>query len=404
MRIKLLIALCFVLTILSCSDDNVSQVDKKEVYSKEQIKLVSTLRKTALDICLITSNKETFQEIRAIVNLNIKFGQDENARFKDLIENGQSVYYTGNQLKKAPTVNRLFTNLCQSINNDSTETFLINNNIQIYWPYSENWDESKVPVVTYEPLNKMATEVVAYKLNQNGTIDSLIVDEEYAKNNPVWVINQNNTDYDNLPNFIKGKTVKNNIIYLIENSSKLPLNVAENLPLNDSTYVYSLYIGSMKAVKQWDTWIAGGSEFKFRMVGAKLVGGVQSTDYSMAIVSAPAFTRNDISNKKTKILNSLINIDWGIRETANGFALWEDDGGSSSQPVKFDVGYDKIKVSAEFKIGSVDDLIYQIALDRNSFFSINKVDNGNGLVDGFAYNTSGGVYWTMPWIITKRAY
>lgn len=390
-------------TIISC-DKNDPIVLTNQIYTQEDIKQVNILRETALNICKINV-LTTCNEVKSIIDINVEFGRDEQARFRDLIGTEKSVFFSVTPQQKSPNFNSYFSRMYSSPSEDSVSAYLIDNDIQIYWPYSENWDGRQIPVITFAPLDENATEVMAYRTNKDGNIDSLIVNEDYAMKYPVWVINKNKLSYDDLPNFIKGKISKNNVIYLqISKKSEIIQRVSNELPLNDSTYVYSIYIGSMRAERQWDTWVAGGSEFKFKMVGSrKTITGVEG-DYSMATVTAPAFSRKNINDKVTKSLNSLINIDWGVRETINGFALWEEDGGSASQTVKFDIGYDKIKVNGEFKIGGVDDLIYQIGLDRSSFFSINTIDQGNGMLNGFPYYSSGGVYWTMPWIITKRAY
>lgn len=386
----------------SCDNEEI-QKSVEPLYSQEELNLLNTLQKTALNICKM-NDINACKEVKSIVELSIEYGRDEDARFRDLIGTEQSVFFKQSPQLKSPLFNRSFSKIYVSQENDSTSSYLTDNDIQIYWPYSENWDGVTIPVVTFAPLDKNVTDIMAYKMNEYGKIDSLIVNENYAKKYPVWVINKNNIAYDNLPNFSKGEVIKNDIIYLQKSKSAKIIQATNDEPLNDSTYVYSIYIGSMRAERQWDTWIAGGSEFMFRMVGSKkTITGVEG-DYSMATVCAPAFSRKDIDNKETKVLSSLINIDWGVRETLNGFALWEDDGGSATQPVKFDIGYDKIKAAAEFKIGGVDDLIYQIGWERSSWFSINKIDQGNGQVNGFSYYSSGGVYWTMPWIITKRAY
>lgn len=74
--------------------------------------------------------------------------------------------------------------------------------LQIYWPYSENWDGVTPPVITWEGEKYDETRNFAY-YKENGEVKGVLVDEEYAKNNPVWIVNGATYAYSSIPFLLK---------------------------------------------------------------------------------------------------------------------------------------------------------------------------------------------------------
>ena len=71
---------------------------------------------------------------------------------------------------------------------------LESSDIQIYWPYSENWDGEEFPIITFDPLDGAETNL-GYRLKTdedgNRTVEEVIVDEQTAMEETVWVVNRN---------------------------------------------------------------------------------------------------------------------------------------------------------------------------------------------------------------------
>ena len=71
---------------------------------------------------------------------------------------------------------------------------LTESDVQIYWPFSENWDGKSLPVITFDPEDGGSANI-GYRLmvEDDGFryVDEVVVDEEMAKEVPVWVINRN---------------------------------------------------------------------------------------------------------------------------------------------------------------------------------------------------------------------
>ena len=401
-KIFYLIALV-VFTLTSCDKNEVSN-DISSQLSPEDLKIASAMQKVAKEICIITNDNNAVNEILSMVNASVNYGLDEDVNFEDLFNVGESKIIAKPQRTK---IAKAISNSKATNDLDSSVSLLLENGTRLYWPYSTNWDGSEQPVITYAAVDSKEDKLIAYKLsNVNGVarIDSIIIDENYAMNNPVWVITKSETDYKDLPNFVEGENAKNNIIYA-RSAASVKKIAQEEYPLNDPNYVYNLILGRVQCVTQYDSWFfGGGSELRFAMVGAKMLGDQLSTDFSAPIIKMK-FSRDEIKKKTWKNINTLINFDFTPREVFNGFAIWEDDGGENSQKVKFDIGYDKIKAAAEFTIGKKDELIYRVSLERSAFFSTNKTSIGNGLYEGFTiYSAGGGVFYTLPWQIIPRAY
>ena len=124
--------------------------------------------------------------------------------------------------------------------------------VQIYWPYSEDWDGKQLPVITFDP-GDLATSNVGYALRAEGGYDKVMVDENMAAERPVWVMNRNSdADYKSLemrrredPSWGNGG---GDII------------VRPATKASDPDFK-TLVLRSFTAKRQYDSWFAGGAEF-----------------------------------------------------------------------------------------------------------------------------------------------
>ena len=71
---------------------------------------------------------------------------------------------------------------------------LSSSDIQIYWPYSEDWDGETQPVFTYDPGDGSQVGV-GWKVDTDErgarSVRKIELDEKYAAAYPVWVVNRN---------------------------------------------------------------------------------------------------------------------------------------------------------------------------------------------------------------------
>lgn len=74
---------------------------------------------------------------------------------------------------------------------------------QIYWPYSQKWNGSDLPVITFKTKESPLLpqdENIGYRIKE-GFVETVLVNEEYAKQHPVWIINYNPIPYEEYPDF-----------------------------------------------------------------------------------------------------------------------------------------------------------------------------------------------------------
>ncbi len=121
--------------------------------------------------------------------------------------------------------------------------------MQIYWPYSEDWDGEQMPLVTFDPgygANSNYAYEIAYDSGGYKVIDSVYVDENVAASRPVWVINSNDDS---------GFTPMQ--MFLTKHGS--PATKAGD------DKVKNLYMKSFTMLRQYDSWFSGASEFFIKL-------------------------------------------------------------------------------------------------------------------------------------------
>lgn len=188
--------------------------------------------------------------------------------------------------------------------------------MQIYWPYSEEWDGETLPLITFDPANGAESNYAYVISGESGNyevIDSVFVDENVARARPVWVINQN------------------------DDSNCIPLNsflsTKSIWDYDDDEYdgdLYNLYVRDFTMLRQYDPWFAGASEFHIWCGG---VDGFYATTEEQLKNYTPSITdfivvvkRNEIGKKKQ--FNAVLVTDFSDQLDKLAFLIVEDDGGT----------------------------------------------------------------------------
>lgn len=187
--------------------------------------------------------------------------------------------------------------------------------LQIYWPYSEDWDGITMPLVTFDP-GSGAESNYAYVISKDDTgyvvTDSVYVDETVAHERPVWVINTN------------------------DDSAGVPLDgyfatkAWDEYGEFDGSGQCNLYIRDFTMLRNYDTWFCGASEFHVWCGG---VDGFHATTEAELRNYSPEATdfmvvvrRGEIGLKKT--FNAVVVTDFSDQLDRLAFLICEDDGGS----------------------------------------------------------------------------
>ncbi len=295
----------------------------------------------------------------------------------------------------------------------STPIYLFNHErLEIYWPYSENWDGTTTPVIAYAPENLSSFSTEGYILI-NGTLQKITVTEKYCMNHPVWLITENETPHNMLPNFTNGEMVSpDGILYYSNSVSTSSPDSYPSLPKDTTRYtpvdpVATLLLGYVRSEHQHDSWFAGGSEYVFRFMSLTNTDITCENDTSKCVPDLARtkvyFKRSEIDKKVPKDIYAIAVSDWKKSLDNIVMTLVEEDGGSKNTPYEatINVTFAGKKYGIEVSIprGNLDDLIATRTYARTYMFSSNnKGKDENGKVK-WREDYSDGVYWTLPYEI-----
>ena len=234
---------------------------------------------------------------------------------------------------------------------------LTESDIQIYWPFSDQWNGDAKPVITFDPGGD-ATQNEGYILEADGSVTKVLVTEEMAREQPVWVVNRNSdADYKTLemlrredPDWGQGGGS------LVVTKGDAPLR--------------TLVLRSLKARRNFDSWLAGAAELFVKM--AKVENFKASTEaelrlYDPAITDFMVVVRRGQKGKEVE-LNTVLVSEWSEQLSSCGLMIIEDDGGTQtswkcSAVVKYKSQSYGFEVDLPFR--TRDDIVWRGSLTRN---------------------------------------
>lgn len=189
---------------------------------------------------------------------------------------------------------------------------LSSSDMQIYWPYSEDWDGSTYPVITFDP-GYGAESNYGYEcfFDESGfrVLDSLVVTEEIARTRPVWVINNN------------------------DDSAFTPLEMLTKAsPSSAQQQKKCLRMTDFTMYRNYDSWFGGASEFMIRFGAVDGFKAAKDEDLKLYTPGITDFSivvkRKDLG--KTIPLESILLTDFTDQMDKFAFLITEDDGGTTT--------------------------------------------------------------------------
>lgn len=244
--------------------------------------------------------------------------------------------------------------------------------IQIYWPYSEDWDGRALPVITWDP-GYGAESNYGYELERgdDGRLivrDSVVVTEALAQSRPVWVINRNDdsafTPVD---------------LYIKSHAS------ARAAAKASAPSMRTLYLKSFKMLRQYDSWFGGASEFRIQCGAAngfKASTEAELKNYKPTITDFTLVVRRKQLGQELEI-GTILMTDFSSAMEKMAFLVTEDDGGTrTSWKCSAVVKYNSRSYGFELEIpyNDKDDIVWRGQLTRNYFQD--AFDKGGGNVTG----------------------
>ena len=167
------------------------------------------LDEVARILSAIPINTAQLQEVHDAVTSSSGNGYDEEYTMRDLFESPGFGVGDSRETRSAEGYERPMRELIIEYVNSSERTragmmseydgagfldALAGSDVQIYWPYSEEWDGKTMPVVTFDPEDDVEENIGFEFIEEDDGfrhVREIVVDEEMAKERPVWVVNRN---------------------------------------------------------------------------------------------------------------------------------------------------------------------------------------------------------------------
>lgn len=221
--------------------------------------------------------------------------------------------------------------------------------MQIYWPYSEDWDGEAFPIITFDPGDGSEYNYGYQAVRgEDGSVEiqSVYVDEQVAMSRPVWVIN-NNDDSHLVPvqsAFLDGAGAA--ALRADASSPEAQASpemqaltpVVRTATADAAASVQGgegdipgnrLYIRSLKMLRNYDSWFGGASEF---VIKCGAVDGFRATSEEDLSKYRPSVTDCVVVVKRRQLgmsvpLGILLLTDYTPQMENIAFLVTEDDGG-----------------------------------------------------------------------------
>lgn len=305
---------------------------------------------------------EQMEEVYDAASASAVNGYDEEYTMKNLFqEPGMGVGYAAGKATKAygkplRELIREAVYATRSAEPDRPEGWLealSSSDIQIYWPYSRNWDGESSPLITFDPGDDMSHNE-GYDLDGN----KVLVTEETALERPVWVINRNrDAEFSSLEMLRKEDPMWGT------GGGEIVISKAE-------TENKTLVLRSFKANRNFDSWFAGASEFWVKL------GAVEefkaATEGELRLYD-PQITDFMIVVRRGQVgevlpFNAVLVSEWSDQLTACALMIVEDDGGTrtswkASCTVKY--GTKTYGLDLEIPLYTRDDIVWRGSLSRS---------------------------------------
>lgn len=382
---KALLSLMLPLAALSC--------EKFPVVDEEDDPSPVSLEELAYIFSRLPLEQEHLNEVHTAVSASLENGYDEEYTMADLFASPGAGVGAARAATKAPEgrwsrplrtlleeyLEHSFATRADQVspppgNASEFISVLTRSDAQIYWPYSEDWDGSSLPVVTFDPGGTLEANI-GYEMRPDGSVREVVVTEKMAMERPVWVMNRNDdSGYETIemlrrqdPDWGKGGSII----------------VRKDTKSGESSGTRSLLLKEFEASRNYDRWFAGGSEFFIK------AGSVEdfnaSTEAEMRLYS-PSITDFLVVVKRSQIgqkipFNAILVSEWTGQLQSLAFMITEDDGGTLTSwkcNAKVMIKSKSYGFEMEIPFNSRDDIVWRGQLTRSYFEKNNDVEGHFG--------------------------
>lgn len=248
---------------------------------------------------------------------------------------------------------------------------LSDSDVQIYWPFSEDWDGTSFPVITFDPEDGAHNNIgYRFVVDDDGSCrtEEVVVDEEMAMHEPVWVVNRNtDAGYTSL------EMLRREDPDWGEGGGAIVVNPkVRSQGKSQEESLRTLVLKDFTMNRNYDSWFAGASEF-FVKIGY-VDDFTASTEAELRLYN-PMVTDFMIVVKRRHLgepqtMNAILMSDWSEQMTSCAFMITEDDGGTQTDwtaKAKVFVAGKSYGVEVTLPIKTRDEIVWRGEL-ANSWF------------------------------------
>lgn len=350
------------LFMVSCNNELESNLSNAE--SKLQTKVIEKsieVSDVAQLISMVEIDDEIMNEVKMNTEYSRKYGLDEEYRFTDMIKPNESKIYRSDH--ESALIRKMRIEYENQNSNELCSNFfesLANTDIQIYWPYSENWDHSEKPIIVYGSEDGKFVYQIK-KDNNKCLIDTISISDKYLKENTIWIISMNNTSYEELPDFYNNEFVnKDGVVFLSKYASE---KMNENRMSRKAEV--GVYLDKIEALHSFEGGLAGGPELQFIWCHG---GGLSLITPTTGFVNTYRYNMTLSEVGQPVQLNYRIRPYWPNEEITNVLVVLEKDGGkerTGTRNIKYkDMFGKEITLTSTFKYQKNDDTIFDEVFEQ----------------------------------------
>ena len=304
------------------------------------------LEEVAEILSLISLNSEHLNEVHAAVTSSSGNGYDEEYTMKDLFRMPGAgvgdVQSKGGEVYESPLkglIEEQIRAMCSTKSEDPEWKWtdpddyldaLTSSDIQIYWPYSEEWDGETMPIITFDPEDGSEVNIGYKFVDDDGfrRVEEIVVDEEMAKEVPIWVVNRNSD-----AGYLSLEMLRREDPDWGEGGGNIVVRPSEALPVKSEEPMKMLVLKDFIMKRNYDPWFTGASEF-FVKIGY-MEDFTASTEAELMLYN-PMVTDFMIVVKRNQVglpqnFNAVLMSDWSENSDACAFMITEDDGGTRTE-------------------------------------------------------------------------
>ncbi len=347
------------------------QREEAPLLPQESPRSVIMLEDVAQLLSTLPLGVEQMVEVQDATGASAGNGYDEEYRMRDLFASpGRGVGETADTKAGKygrPLRDLLREALATKAADDGWLDSLALSDVQIYWPGADTWDGRQLPIITYDPGDG-ALENEGYELLPDGSARKVMVDEPMAAERPVWVVNRNSdADYKSLE-------------LLRREDPSWGQGGGGLIVKGETEELRTLVLRSFKALRQFDTWFCGASEFWIKIGAVEDFTAATEPElrlYQPSITDFMLVVRRDQVGVEQPF-NAILVSEWTQQLTSAAYMMLEDDGGTQTTwKCAAVVKYNSKSYGFELEIplNSRDDIVWRGALthafiEKNSGQSI----------------------------------